>query len=448
MRSAQTTDSLTSPKDCYPYSVRRNMIALVSICSLWTLAGVALAAKAQPHERLYYSWLTIFGLTHIVAPWIGYRFFNNLEIAIALNRTMAIPANVYFPIVRTAFCIALGSAVVCSILQRKSRKFQAFLITNEPNSSRRIITILAISGTAMLVESLTIGVPGIFKIFLWVGLMMKWAIPPLLYRSGQFVYARYSLVLLVFLDTSSGMFQQAFLIALTTVMLYDHHLLRPRRILALGLPLFALSFGLLTLKADYRRQQEKGVFDVVQFYNQALDTGIDFLTSNKPIQMELAFELNRRLNQGWLLSESIKHVHEHGHRSNHLRHAYSSALLPKFLFNEKIDAGGRFNITNFTDITINSRTSMNIGVFGDHFVTYGGLPLWVSWTAFCLLLFMTIGFATGQFLTHSEIGIFLPVVLFYCLKSETDVVSVFGHIIKISVILKIFTSLIPLQWKR
>ena len=73
--------------------------------------------------------------------------------------------------------------------------------------------------------------------------------------------------------------------------------------------------------------------------------------------------------------------------SRHLFKAYASSILPRFLYPDKIDAGGSYNITRFTDVKLNDSTSMNIGVLGEHIVASQGIVFYLTWSVFVCFLF-------------------------------------------------------------
>ena len=106
------------------------------------------------------------------------------------------------------------------------------------------------------------------------------------------------------------------------------------------------------------------------------------------LTQESFFEANRRLNQGWLVAHAIDHRMKHGTEQRHLFKAYASSILPRFLYPDKIDAGGSYNITRFTDVKLNDSTSMNIGVLGEHIVASQGIVFYLTWSVFVCFLFL------------------------------------------------------------
>jgi hypothetical protein len=225
------------------------------------------------------------------------------------------------------------------------------------------------------------------------------------------------------------------MIALLTLMIFTTFFMN-RKALIIFVPLgLSLLVGMLILKSTYRSNEEKGVKGLISFYAESQSLGQQFFYGRNEFPVEGAFEINRRLNQGFLLAHAMKHTKEYGHDPSHLPLAYASAVLPGFILSNKIDAGGKFNIERYTDINLQPGTSMNIGVLGDHFVANGGWILWSSWLFFCFLLFSTFRKVNLKIIGRSPFELFLPILLFYTLKTETDIVSVVGHLFKIGLVL-------------
>jgi hypothetical protein len=80
-----------------------------------------------------------------------------------------------------------------------------------------------------------------------------------------------------------------------------------------------------------------------------------------------------RLNQGWLVSLVMKKSIANNTflYGKTIINAVIIAIVPRILWPNKPEAGGKENIKNYTDFQLNNSTSMNIGILGELFVNFG-----------------------------------------------------------------------------
>lgn len=406
------------------------MLGLYAIGLIWLVIGVFRFGKMNVASKLMYLWLSIFGLTHLFGPLWSYQFFDKLPIAQLYRKTMPIEQEEYFAFVQPAFIIA----VLCSLafgLFKPSDGWKLQAIVGR-NPTRIVLFMLFFS---FLGEFIGQRLGGTLSVVFWTMSRMYWVIPAFFFRINEKLLGYIGLIGAVLYSTVSGMFQESIMIALLTLMIFTTFFMN-RKALIIFVPLgLSLLVGMLILKSTYRANEEKGVKGLISFYAESQSLGQQFFYGKNEFPVEGAFEINRRLNQGFLLAHAMKHTKEYGLEPSHLPLAYSSAVLPGFILPDKIDAGGKFNIERYTDINLQRGTSMNIGVLGDHFVAYRGWILWISWSFFCFLLFFTFRKVDLKIIGRSPFELFLPLWLFYTLKTETDIVSVVGHLFKIGLVL-------------
>jgi len=80
-----------------------------------------------------------------------------------------------------------------------------------------------------------------------------------------------------------------------------------------------------------------------------------------------------RFNQGYLMASAIEHTPaiEPFANGETVSKAMLAAFVPRLLWAEKPEAGGREKIARFTSIELVGKTSMNIGQLGEAYVNFG-----------------------------------------------------------------------------
>lgn len=139
-----------------------------------------------------------------------------------------------------------------------------------------------------------------------------------------------------------------------------------------------------------------------------------------------------RLNQGWIVSRVLYHVpatepHAEGET---IKNAVIAAGVPRFLYKDKAQAGGRDNFMRFTGLPINEQTSMNISLLGEgyaNFGKYGG----------CIFLFvagigiaMAFGYCVRFCRKHPVFIFWIPLIFYQAIKAETDSTEILNQVVK------------------
>jgi hypothetical protein len=139
-----------------------------------------------------------------------------------------------------------------------------------------------------------------------------------------------------------------------------------------------------------------------------------------------------RINQGWIVSRVLFHVPgaEPYAEGETIKNAVIAAAVPRFIYKDKSQAGGRDNFMRFTGLPINEQTSMNISLLGEgyaNFGKYGG----------CVFLFVAgLGIASAfglcvRFCRRHPLFIFwIPLIFYQSIKAETDTTEILNQIVK------------------
>jgi hypothetical protein len=139
-----------------------------------------------------------------------------------------------------------------------------------------------------------------------------------------------------------------------------------------------------------------------------------------------------RFNQGWIVSHVQTHVPlvEPYARGSTLKDALVAALLPRFFYKEKGQAGGRTNFIRFTGLELNENTAMTISLLGEGYANFGR----AGGALFLLLTGLTMAGSYVMLLRwtrqHSLFLLWLPMIYYQAIKAETDLTEILNHVVK------------------
>lgn len=185
-----------------------------------------------------------------------------------------------------------------------------------------------------------------------------------------------------------------------------------------------------------------------------ISSTVEVLKSNARIlderigQEAVLFNVISRLNQGRIMSHVIA-WHEVEEEDSELRNrfwiAMQSALVPRFLWQDKPKAGGAENIRLYTNVYKEGGTSMNIGYFSDFVIAFGDFALiGIFWFTFFS------GRAFFRFCQFRDLTqLFLMVTFFFALvQVETDFFMVLNQMVKVLIAMGILSFLSRKNWIR
>jgi hypothetical protein len=185
-----------------------------------------------------------------------------------------------------------------------------------------------------------------------------------------------------------------------------------------------------SVKSDYRKRTwyEEGGADPVYFIQLVGDRIASPSTMLEPMGL---FSLSVRMNQGWLVAETMKMVpekHPFGNGGPLLDAIYAS-VIPRFLWPDKPEAGGKANLKRFWGFDLIG-WSTNIGTLGEAYANFdrtGGLFYMFFYGLF-------FNFILSRILKMAEkrptIILWLPYLFFYVVNVETDLLSTMGALVK------------------
>jgi hypothetical protein len=185
-----------------------------------------------------------------------------------------------------------------------------------------------------------------------------------------------------------------------------------------------------SIKSDYRKRYwfEEGTADPAYFAELIGDRLSSPSTMFDPGSL---FVLSVRMNQGWLVAETMKMVPEKHPFGNGgpLVDAVFASVVPRILWPDKPDAGGKANIKRFWGYDLIG-WSTNIGTLGEAYANFdrnGGLLYMFFYGLF-------FNFMLSRILKMAEkrptIILWLPYLFFSVVNVETDLLSTMGALVK------------------
>tara|TARA_B100000768_G_scaffold45037_1_gene43840 strand:- start:3944 stop:5242 length:1299 start_codon:yes stop_codon:yes gene_type:complete len=250
--------------------------------------------------------------------------------------------------------------------------------------------------------------------------------------------------LLIYESSKSGMFEAlvfwGFILLVSSLAVLPRSIGRNFTVVISGLILLV---SLQTAKDIYRTLVwEKGQESSVIQIGSSLIEGYEISKENFN-NPNFWFPIVERLNQGRIVSHVIRKIERQETKQDFKRipMAFGSAFVPRLFWPDKPKAGGRENISVFTDINLIGSTSMNISYFSDFFISfgqYGGVISLFFW-----------GFFLSSFIhkistfTHKKYVVWLsPIVLIGLIPVETDLNMVINHIVKSTLFIILVSSVL------
>lgn len=196
------------------------------------------------------------------------------------------------------------------------------------------------------------------------------------------------------------------------------------------------------VKAEYREfvwENEVTLSDKVAILGSLISVESFFRVSTSSIHdNESVLQTVHRLNQGWQTSKVINHVpnivpFQYG---TELINDVISSIMPRFLLQDKrvVNDYQRFNY--YTGYSLNSNTSMSIGVIGDFYINFGkfGTCLMMFVFGWCMAKLNKWFFRSVIFNNPINL-IWLPFIFSYLIRPGNEFYMVVNHLIKSLVVL-------------
>lgn len=266
------------------------------------------------------------------------------------------------------------------------------------------------------------------ELVLWVGvlhlLLSDWS------WMVKGVFCILVLVFLIFKALQSTMFGDLFVWPLWMMLYLQTRHRWPTKVLIAtgGLTLIALIFILLW-KYDYR--ERLGQIEQ-NSHHQVLSKTIKDWAKN-PWNSRRWQQALDRFNQGNHLAQVYHWVpsKEPYARGETFLLAIKAALVPRFLWPDKPQAGGLHIWYRFTGNLLSPNVSMNIGMPGEAYANFG--PYWAPlvvllWVRFLHILY--VGLRKLAFQAYPLLWLWLPLLFYPLMDQENDLLTMLNHAVK------------------
>jgi len=187
---------------------------------------------------------------------------------------------------------------------------------------------------------------------------------------------------------------------------------------------------LQSVKSDYRKKvwAEQGGADVSYYFELVGDR---ISNPSNMFDPEKSFFMAVRMNQGWLVGTTMYKVPSQFDFAygETIWQSVAAAIVPRFLWPDKPEAGGLANLKRFWGYEIKGY-SMNIGPLGEAYANFdvvGGIIFMFFYGAFFnFIIYQILKFAEKR----PTIILWIPFMFFYAIGVETDLLTTMGSLIK------------------
>jgi hypothetical protein len=391
----------------------------------------------------------------LVMPSVGYNIYNyDNYLARVFYRYMLVPENEYFGYAMPAVCAF--SISMCYPITKSANildegvSFKMLLqrVRNELRTDKKTGIIIVAIG--VMVFFLLEAMPDALKFA--VTLLFFSAFAGILYiyysksiPSKNILLALFSLFI-VGLAIQSGVFTVVVYMGVTlfSYLFLGRTFALWKKFLVFIVGVFLL-FIVQNVKTSYRdvTWKENEVDDKTSLF---LDIIVDKVNNfDKLIEMDGFFPVYMRTNQGYNISKVMQRIpsQQDFDNGNHLMLTSASALVPRFLWPDKPEAGGKESMQYFAGLSIYG-WSTNVSPLGEaygSFGTYGGILFMFGLGFFIRWVYKRV-FVISQKLPL--LILWIPVLFYqvtYCM--ETDSLQVFNSLLKGAFFLWLLYKLVP-----
>lgn len=188
---------------------------------------------------------------------------------------------------------------------------------------------------------------------------------------------------------------------------------------------------LQSIKGDYRKKTwvgEENKGDAAYFTELIANRITSPSTMLDPGQM---FVLSVRLNQGWLVAQTMKMVpnkHEFGN-GEPLLEAVAASVVPRFLWPDKPEAGGKANLKRFWGFDLIG-WSTNIGTMGEAYANFDRVGGIIYMFAYGLFFNLALTLLLKNSDKRPTLILWIPYLFFAAITVETDLLTTMGSLVK------------------
>jgi len=197
--------------------------------------------------------------------------------------------------------------------------------------------------------------------------------------------------------------------------------------------IFLFAVAIQTVKYQFRDAISSGENAGVGLFTDLVQKNVvesDYVTSDENLSAMVT-----RINQGWIIARIMSWTPRYEPFANGetIIEALQASFMPRFLFPDKVKAGGRTYFTRFTGKDISDNTSMGLSLLGESYANFG-----ITGGAFFMFV---IGFFYNYVIKfiytiarkRPTMIFFLPLIFLQVVKAETDFSVIINHLFKASI---------------
>lgn len=378
----------------------------------------------------------------LLMPLIGYRHFNiNNNIARAWGMYMRVDEATYFSFLIPCN-IALFLGVNFLIRKYKSEDYKQMIskLVEYAKGKGKIGIVFTVIG---FVSSLLPAQGASLSFVFYLCSMLKYVGPFYVYFSdAPFRKHIFITSILVFLlqSISGGLFGEfAMYVALALIIVALRYNLKFVNKLTLLFSAIFLVVVLQSVKGVYRLIAWRGLEkEGLSLKNQSSvevfgTLFYDRLTNwEKLFDERTMFPVYSRMNQGYLISRAMDYVPrvEPYANGSTIARSLAAVAIPRILWPDKPESGGRENLARFLGIKRRLKYSMNIGPYGEAYGNFGPVYGVVFIFFYGLLLSYLFKVFLKQVNWRPSLLIWAPLFLYSTLTVETDILSTINAFVK------------------
>ena len=424
------------------------------IISLILLLVVMILAKMGKGIVLRESTAFLYVLTCLVMPLVGYTYYTfNNPLARLWVKYMPVPEDIYFGFALPAiagFCLAITWPLGMQESLDEGKKLNEYIRKIRQTLGNQKYVGIYIMVIGMLLSVVVNVLPAGLRFFATLFFFASFAGLLYLYLSPNFRYKKVIMIAFCLFIISNALTTGMFtIVAYMGITIFSFFMLGSKasflRKVVILTAAVAFFIVLQNTKAAYRKYTwiekytgNKTVLFVNIFWSSMLK-GDALLTTN------VFFPIYSRTNQGFNVALVMRNFpskkpHDDGYK---LMMSFASALVPRFLWPDKPEAGGKYNMKYYTGMTIIG-WSTNVGSLGEAYGSFGS----TGGIIFMIFLGMFIRWAYRVvFIIGKAIPLlicWIP-VLFYQItySAETDTLQIMNSLLKTAFFILIIYKVVP-----
>jgi hypothetical protein len=368
--------------------------------------------------------LLLYALNYLVSPSISFLLgdklsFYNLKLSPETYFNLAIPGFILFNVglfsIKTNLFSPNFSAVnISTIINEKLLKQ---------------VTILAI-----LSSLLTSFLPGdlafvvyLFSLIQYVTAFSLFALNP----QKNIVWPAIPLLFILYKSFLAGMYHDAIMWVLFFGIIFIY-IKKPTLKIKLAGLFFAIIFILFiqSVKQSYREQVWYGQKEASII--TASEVGYSKAKTDIILGEENLLGSLIRSNQAWIFASTVDNM-DRNKNFQGLAVVYKyleASLLPRFIAPDKIKSGDKEIFNTFSGHTINSGTSMGLGIFADGYIAYGTIGVYFFGFALGLIFALTFKLVESWTKISPFYVLFIFPLLNYAVRADCELQTTINHLSK------------------